>query len=155
MRSGGVMVSPPQASSITISRYHGFTITGPTGLFVGVCHTWNGPRWPALISLAELLLGGSSEFFFFFFFSLGLSLATGLARLDRFHPALSLINSVSLLEIHRHTTTTIATLYSSFLRGSLRQKRTYGRDSMWDSTWWQLHEILCHCSSSYCVSSNG
>lgn len=51
----GVTVSPPQASSvcITVSCYHGSTITGPTGLLVGVCHKCNGPRWQALISLAE------------------------------------------------------------------------------------------------------
>ncbi len=40
---------------------------------------------------------GSSDFLFL----QGLSLATGQQRLDRFHEALSLINSVSLLEICR------------------------------------------------------
>lgn len=53
-----------RAEDVT-SGYHGCASTDVTGLFVGVCHGWNGPRWRALISLAGLLPNGPRFGLFF------------------------------------------------------------------------------------------
>lgn len=54
--------------SVSVSSCHGFTITGLTVPFVSICHMWNGPRWQALISLAETL----KRIHWFFFFPTGI-----------------------------------------------------------------------------------
>ncbi len=91
------------------------------------------------------------------FFSQGLCLATGLQRLDRFHRALSLINSVSLSEIcrdipqhHYHPPPSS----SSFLFGSLHQtEHMAGTQSEIVVTVALGIELWhCCCSSNYCIS---
>lgn len=89
--------------SVTVSSYHGFTITGLTVPFVSVCHMWNGPRWQALISLAETLK--RIQWFFFFPYRDYLLRQAGRLRLDRFHQALSLINSITLSDAQRGSPT--------------------------------------------------